>query len=160
MDKMNPEIFTPLTEAQDWVTKNRGEGCVCPCCGQIAKIYKRKLNNGMALELIALYKLSMAEQDTEYFHHTKFAKLTCGEISKLVYWGLTEEKPKSTEDNSIKTSGYWKITPNGKLFVENELSVQSHVYLYDAKLLGFSDERITIIESLGKKFSYSELMQS
>jgi hypothetical protein len=157
MTQYQPEnIFPLLSDAIAFVKKNKGDGCICPCCGQIAKVYKRKLNNGMAFELISLYKLSKLKDD--FYHHTKFAKLTGGEISKLSYWGLVIEKEKQKDEEDKKTSGYWAITEKGKLFAENKIRLKSHIFLYDAKLLGFSDTEIDIIESLGNKFNYRELM--
>lgn len=158
MINFNPNnIFPLLSDAIEFVENNKSVGCICPCCNQIAKVYKRKLNSGMALELIQLYKLSK-KKDTVFFHHTEFAKLTGGEISKLSYWGLVQEKPKDENDTDKKTSGYWSITEIGSNFVENKISIESHIYLYDAEFLGFSETKTNIIESLGKKFNYQELM--
>ena len=38
--------------------------------------------------------------------------------------------------------------------------VPSHAELYDNRLLGFSDEQISIHDALGKRFNYTELMSA
>ena len=44
------------------------------------------------------------------------------------------------------------------MFVENKIEIESHVYLYDAEFLGHSDTKTNVIECLGNKFNYQELM--
>lgn len=159
MRKMQTNLLTTLSESRDWLTKSKVNGCICPCCGQIAKIYKRKLNSGMARELINLYLLTVKTKE-KWHHHSDFAYVSGGEISKLTYWGLVNEMPKDhKEDKKSKTSGYWSLTGKGIMFVRNEMKVEKHVHIFDTKFYGFSDEWIGIKESLGSKFNYAELMQ-
>ena len=42
-----------LDDAEQWVEDNREDGAECPCCGQLAKVYKRPLNVTMARGLDA-----------------------------------------------------------------------------------------------------------
>lgn len=164
LQKMQTNMFTTLSECVDFIKKNKVFGVVCPCCTQIVKVYKRKLNTGMAIELITLYRLTKNKsvEEDKYFHQTKFARVTGGEISKLIHWGLVEQKPKSTEDaeKGKKTSGSWAITEIGKEFVQGKVTVLSHIYISNKKLIGFSSEKISIKESLGKKFEYDSLMDN
>lgn len=158
MKKMSTDLFTTINEAIEWIAENRQEGAFCPCCGLIVKEYKRRLNSGMAKELINLYKLCENGIDDAYFHQASFTSRTGGEISKLVHWHLVEEKLKTENDEGKKTSGYWRITEAGKLFVEKQRKVPSHIYLLNNEFMGFESESIDIEESLGKNFSYAELM--
>jgi hypothetical protein len=158
MKRMTTNLMTMLNESIDWVKENKTDGCICPCCTQIAKVYKRKLNSGMAYELIQLYRISKI-RNVEYLHHTQFARVTGGEISKLLYWGLVEEMTKPTDEKKkSKTSGYWKITPKGVEFVTFCISIPKHIFIFDAKLLAFSDETTTIVDALGSNFNYQELI--
>lgn len=154
MKQLLYNLFTTLAESINWVDVNKHKGCICPCCGQIAKVYKRKLNSGMAMELIRLYKF----KSDEYIHHTQFASVQGGEISKLSYWGLVEDK--LNNNTNTRCSGLWAITNTGRLFVENKIRIPKHIYLYDSKFLSFSEETINIIDSLGSRFSYYELMNN
>jgi hypothetical protein len=156
--KMTYDLFTTIEEAKSWVNKNSDTGAICPCCNRLVKVYKRKLNSGMTQELIALYLLSLNDTKTEYYHHTKFAKVSGGELSKLIHWGLVCEKENNIEDK--KTSGFWGITEKGILFVQNKIKVEKYIYLLDAKLISISQETTSVKESLGDKFIYAELMNS
>jgi len=157
IQNMTTDLFTSIEEAKTWVKKNSEIGCICPCCNRLVKVYKRKLNSGMAQELIALYLLSQNDFETKFYHHTNFAKVTGGELSKLVHWGLVSEKENDTNDK--KTSGYWGITKKGILFVENKITVEKYIYLLDAELVSLSEETTTIKDSLGSKFNYNDLIK-
>ena len=155
---MKTTPITTLQEAKDWLNNNYEDGCICPACKGKVVLYKRKLNSGMAYELIRLYQMSNNTLDL-YFHHSKFATVSGGEVSKLKYWGLVEEQKKTNEDDKKKTSGHWKITEKGKKFVTNRASLPSHIHLIMNKFVGFSDKQIAITEALGNKFDYYELMR-
>ena len=61
--------------------------------------------------------------------------------------------------NVVYTGGK-SYTIGGKKFVQNELTIPSHVLLYNSQCYGFSEEQTDIVASLGKKFDYQELMRS
>ncbi len=151
-----------IEDAKKYLRINFEKGVKCPCCGQFVKLYHRKINSGMAVELITLYKLSKVNENSfnEYFHHSKFATVSGGEISKLEYWGLVYQKAKTTEDTKAKTSGFWKITDKGIDFVRNKIEVPEQVSIFDARLYGFSEKMTNIVKSLGSKFDYNELMNA
>lgn len=161
MEKFQSDnIFPLLSDAIEFVENNKSVGCICPCCNQIVKVYKRALNSVMSRCLIRLYIIDKGENE---YHHVK--KIVSGisdtgtnDFSKLKYYGFIEEKPKDNNDTKTRTSGFWKITDKGRLFVEMKSSAKSHIYLCDAELLGFSDKTVDIQETLGVKFNYHELM--
>lgn len=150
-------VFKTLEEAQQYLRANFEKGIGCPCCGQFVKKYKRKLAATPSRMLIRLYELG-----GNWNHVKLIAKdisgTGTGDFSKLAYWKLIEEQP--NDDSNKKNSGYWRITHEGRLFVENKITLASHVYVYNTKCLGFSDKHINIITSLGKKFNYAELMSN
>ena len=53
----------------------------------------------------------------------------------------------------------WCITERGEKFVKGQLKVNKSVYVFNNKFLGFDGELISIRQSLGNKFDYSELMK-
>jgi hypothetical protein len=144
-----------LEEARNGLQEalSQGDGALCPCCGQHAKVYKRKLNTEMAVWLIWLAKQFTIQPD---WVDVKETRLRGGDYGKLVHWGLavqcTNENPKK------RTSGLWKPTELGLQFARGAISVPSHVYLYNNEVKGFSDTSTTIREALGNRFNYSELM--
>ncbi len=132
----------------------------CPCCGSDTKIYKRKLNSGMALGLIEFNKLPkkpggwfFMSQDTLgrdkhlEFHHREYARLG--------HWGILE-----TKQDQNSESGWWRITPLGLAFLKGNVKVPEHIYLMHNRLLRVSKTVIDIHAALGNEFDYEELMSS
>lgn len=146
-----------IAEAKQFLKDNFEDGCICPCCHQPVKMYKRKLNSVMSRMLIQLYFLK-----DEWNHVSDIAKgisdTGTNDFSKLRNWLLIEQK--KNEDSKKKTSGFWKITPLGRLFVEGKVTVPSFVNIYNTKKYGESTEMITIEDALGVKFNYQKLMNN
>jgi hypothetical protein len=158
MEQMTSNLFTTLEEARNWLLKNKQVGAICPCCAQLVKVYKRKLNASMAVELISLYKLNKRAPDA-FFHHKKFIDnwTRGGDFAKLLYWDLIQEQPKDPEQDK-RTSGTYRITQRGIAFVERLIVIPTHCYVCTGQPLGFSEEQGDIVACLDSKFSYSELM--
>ena len=149
-----------INEAQNFLKKHMDEGAECPCCSQFVKMYKRKLNSGMAHSLLRLVKLY--HEDDRYYHVSEIgdrfdpSRPLSGDFAKLEHWGLIEQLPNT--DDAKRTSGKWRPTKEGIRFVYNEITVPTYCYLFDGEDFGFSDERCTMIDALNNKFDYSELM--
>ena len=147
---------TTVTVAEDWVLNNAAEGVECPCCGQLAKVYRRKLYSSMAYALITIYG---AKGDGEGWLHVpsllngKGSVSRGGDFAKLVYWGLLEPHKEG--------KGYYRITARGRDFVECRCAVPAAVFVFDGELLNHDVEQmVTINEALGTKFNYEELMEA
>ena len=135
-----------------------GEMLSCPVCKQNCKIYRRKLNSGMAATLCWL----VSEYHGVWIDVPRVAPrfvLKSNEHGKLVHWGLIKQKP-NLDDLTKKTSGIWMPTERGILFAEGRIEVPSHVLLFDNTFHGFSEEQTTIREALGNRFNYEELMKT
>lgn len=146
-----------IKEAKAFLKANYVKGTSCPCCGQNVKLYKRKLNSGMAFVLIHLYKNDGWLNVKDYLRQNKLRNNH--DWTLLKYWRLIEEKPLE-EKGKTKSSGVWRITPEGKQFVENKGVTNKHVLIYNTMFRGFSEEYIGISEALGNDFNYQELMNS
>lgn len=81
-----------------------------------------------------------------------------GDFCKLAHWNLIEAQDDERKDGSKRT-GMWRVTDWGEMFVHGA-TVSKYVFLIDNKAVGFSTEQVTIQESLGQNFNYSELMKS
>lgn len=155
--------FKTLEEAQNYVKAGvlTASGVYCPCCGQKAKVYSRKLNSTIAHGLIHIDKYFKQNPHTEWVHmlnlFTRLRICKTNEGALLAHWGLIEAKEGEKEDGNPHV-GLWKITENGKKFVAGRLLMPEKVILYDGRVLGFSEKKAHIIECLGKKFNYDELM--
>lgn len=159
---------TTLEQARDWLRERLDKGAKCPCCKQHAKIYQRKLNQGMAASLIAFAKvtLQMTPKDgwlkvPDDFVNTStvLRVLKNREYNKLKYWKLLE--PHATDqDADTPYTGMWRITEDGLKFARGEIEVPESVFVYDNRRLRASEKLTTIQKALGTKFNYAELMGS
>lgn len=157
-------VKATLKDAIEWLAERLSDGAECPCCGQLAKVYKRKLNGAMAyvLLLISRYKgvdwLHVPSYINEQVEDPAVAAAIRGDWAKLTHWGLLEEMPGERPDGS-KRVGYYKITEKGLRFARGKLRVPRHIWLYDGRSLDREDEEtVSITEAIGDKFDYSELM--
>ena len=137
------------------------EGCRCPICNQNVKMYKKKVDSQMAFFLIKLHRLTKKYPLQNYFHVSDDINVTLkvgGSWAKLRYWELIEEQPKDSNDTEKRTSGMWRISQKGMMFVEGNLSIPKYVKLYNQTFYGYEGERVSIQDALSSKFSYRELM--
>lgn len=147
-----------LEEAKKCLLSNLDEGTTCPCCGQHAQRYRRKLNADMAKALIQIYKAWMAAGGGNTWIDIKSVDVRGGDYGKLAHWGLLEHRP--SEGTVFKWSGHWRLSSRGVSFVKNGLTVPSHVYVYNGKLQSVDTSETTTIKlALGSKFNYEELMR-
>lgn len=158
-----PEHFASMTlaQAREWLLDRIMDGASCPCCGQMAKIYARSIYAKMAVHLIKLYRLTKLHQDRQFFHVTEFVDTIGNDTVKTVHWDLIEEMPKTKDMKSKKTSGFWRLTEKGKLFVENKIQLPEKALIYNANFLGFEEGKmVSIIDCLGEGFDYYRLMEA
>lgn len=150
---MNTNHNDTLSAAKEKLRKNWEEGINCPCCGQLVKLYTRKINSGQAVSLIRLWWLC---RDGQYHHYTEIKKCAT-DFAQLKRWGLIigDEKNK---DSTKRTSGMWKVTDIGAEFVKGEAYVRGQCQIYDDKTKGLTGAFVNIKDALGDKFDYSELM--
>ena len=144
-----------IKEAKEHLRNNFEEGIDCPCCGQFVKLYKRKLNSGMAATLIRIVKFNGSSEVHVKDFLRKHQFHNGHDWTRLKDWGLLQE---IIEDN-VKSSGKWKVTANGLKFAANQLEVKSHILVYDNRFLGHEGENIRIKDALGEKFDFNDLMQ-
>jgi len=161
MDVSLPKNFRGWTieEVRRVMQDKLFKGTNCPCCGQHAKIYKRRLNSGMVASLIWL--VLKYEETGDWVEPQKTAPryvLANREMGKLLHWSLVDIK--ENDDTSRRTSGLWMPTPLGVDFAKNNVFISTYVYLYTNDVVGFSQITTNAREALGKKFNYDELMNN
>jgi hypothetical protein len=154
----NPDTTT-LAEAKVWLGGAcREKGIAeCPVCSQAAKIWKYQIVASAASGLVSF---ATKFGDGEYYHVEKCGLSGLGgNWGRLRFWGLLEQKPKSADDKEKKHSGYWKITERGLNFAMGRISVPRYILMYDEKFLGFEGMPVSIVECLGNKFDYQEILK-
>lgn len=139
---------------QETRTKAAEKGCECPVCGQNVKIYKRKINSILAKQLLLAFK----KHGLEWFHIRDMEYFTT-DWAVLQHFNLIFPKPHNIGDGGKKTSGYWRITKNGRLFCLRDHFVFSHALIFNNTRLDFAGKLVTIDDCLGEKFDYKELME-
>lgn len=155
-------LFWSLDDARDWLRERViDDGEHCPCCGQFAKVYKRKLNSTMAASLIWLVNEweSLGDPD-EYIHMMSDAPkwvVKTNQVVTIGHWKLIETKPRG-KDQTGKSSGFWRPTDSGVQFAKGAIEVPSHVYLYDGVPVRWQESKIAIREALGSHFNYDEMI--
>lgn len=138
----------PLGEAREWLREQvRDDGAKCPCCSQFAKVYRRKLNSGMARSLIRMYLVG----GRGWVNITTDIPARSREEGKLPYWELAEPH---------EIRGIWRVTELGERWVKDMAEVPRHAEVYDGRCLRLLGDPIRIREALGAKFDYDELMRT
>ena len=146
-----------ITNAKEYLKLNWEKGVECPCCERFVKVYTKSLNSSVASVLIAMYK-----NGSEWVHvNEEIRPRSGGQFSIAKDWGLIEQKEKEGEDIEKKrVSGYWRLTVKGRQFVRDEILIPKYIRTLNGEILEFSSDLISIRDSLGKHFNYSEMMNS
>lgn len=139
------------------------DGGICPCCDRFGKVYVRKFNKGMAVNLIYLYRYHCNHPGRGFVHLPSTAPryiLKDNQVGKLVFWGMAIPEPNEDDPTKNKT-GCWRITDRGIEFVEGRIRVWSHVVEYNHNALRFQGRSdLSISDALGRRFDYQELMET
>ena len=148
-----PDENSTLDEVVEYVAwKAENGGVRCPCCDQWAQVYNRSINSSMARTLIRFYQAH--GRDWGHLRAVDDSR----EGSKLRYWGLIENEAELRPEGG--RSGWWRVSSDGQKFVTGQLRVPKKAVVYGNDLLRMddSDGTVDIIDSLGRNFSYIELM--
>lgn len=140
-----------IAAGKAWLLARLDDGDSCPLCGQHAKMYKRKINSGMARSLIHIYRIG-----GQGWVHVRAIGAASREEGKLAYWGLLEEQTGVGLHGG--RAGYWRVTDKGLAYI-NGLKVPKYAKVYDGKVRGFEGDLVGIRDALGTKFSFEELMR-
>lgn len=138
---------------------DRRKGFICPCCSQIVKVYRRHFNSNMAMALLFLYR----NRDKGFIHLENEMKAAghqrCGDASYLRYYKFIDVKKEKREDGSNR-NGMYKISGLGILFCELKSTAREFFLTYNNSCEGFEGEEINIIQALGTKFNYNEILNT
>lgn len=143
---------TTLVEAREWLRDRIDHGAHCPCCGQLAKVYRRKINAGMA---VALIRLCIASRGDAFVHLPPIDP-SHGDAAKMVHWGLIEEELTTRPDGG--RAGYWRPTPRGRRWAHNRSTVPKFAVIYDGGCHRLDPaESWSVVDALAKRFDLDEL---
>lgn len=145
-----------LEDARTEVREGRKEGVTCPCCGQFAKVYRRKIHSTMARNLIdAYFKFGTGQQ---FRPIDEFGK-DSPDFIKLQYWGiLLEVDPDAVRDDGSNRTGWWMLSSRAAGFVRGITTVTEYALIYNGEQIDTAGDPVSIRDCLGKRFDYDELM--
>lgn len=146
-----------IAEAKEQLKENWLKGEKCPCCNQFVKLYKIKISGQAVRDLLRLCVITGGDT-SEYKHINDFSNLASRSFSKLAHWGLVTDE--LNEDTTKRTSGMWSITEKGVQFARKQTEVPKYAYLYNSQCKAMSPETVGVVEALGHKFDYEELMNN
>jgi len=155
------EMFTDVSEieqARRRIREHLEDGVACPVCEQFCKLYRRKLNSGLAaglVWLVAAWRRRPGWIDMPN-KAPRFILRAGGQFSILAHWGLIEQRV--NEKTRTRCSGQWRPTTDGALFADGFVKVPRYVLLYNNEVQGFSDETIAVKAALGDRFNYEDLI--
>jgi hypothetical protein len=133
-----------LREARDNVHKRKmaGEEFNCPCCHQKVFLYPRRITGTMVRQLAQLVFMDGPIKSRELVNSHG------GDHAKMLLWGLVSQD----ED------GLWSATHKGYEFLYDRIKVPEIAYVYNGKLVRYSEKICGVRDRTGKKFDYNELM--
>lgn len=145
-----------ISEERKRLRSNWEKGTNCLCCGQRVHLYRFKVLDLHVKALAKLYKLSKLE-DTYY--HISLLNISGGggDFAQIEKWGLIESE--INLDTKKRTSGMWKITPDGIDFLLNKKTIPKYCYIFNKKARRFSEEQIGVHDALREHFDYEEMMR-
>jgi len=145
-----------LEDARRHVREGLDKGVTCPCCGQLAKRYRRWIHAEVAIFLIKLVKAY--RKDPRYYHAKELIDAKgkhSTDASYTQHWGLVT---KANAEADGRKGGFYKPTQRGIDFVLGRIAVPAHAVIYDNRVEEWATNNVSIRDSLGKKFKYEELM--
>lgn len=135
------------------------DSAVCLCCHRSARVAKLRVHSTLARMLISIYVYSK-DMDGGWVHLESFRPKKHGsgrDFCILKHWGLTQPKAAAIDEDK-NSSGYWRLTEAGRLFVEGGSRISKNIFTLDDMVIKKSDEQVSIQDCLTKKFSWQELI--
>jgi hypothetical protein len=150
------ESTETLSDARARLRARLGDGLTCPCCGQFAKRYRRKVNAGMVKSLLRIY-MSGNQSKFEWVYIPALL-LRSHEEGKLAYWGLLEEASVEREDGG--RAGWWRVTKKGEDFLYGRLRIAKYAIVYNAVCTELdASKTVTVSDCMKTGFDLAELMK-
>jgi len=147
-----------LTVARHWVRENLyGAGAVCPCCGRLARIYRRSMGPHVAASLCSIYRAFSEHPENDWVNVPELLRGSRlgsgGDYAKGLLWGLIESRP----EQQGPTVGWYRLTEAGVGFVLGEVGVPEHIWVYEGEVQGHEDSIVSVFDALGGQYDYFEL---
>jgi hypothetical protein len=150
-----------VEEARAWLDRYWEQKDVfCPCCDQQVYLYPRKLNVNMAIFLRTLVRKSAA-QGGAWVRYDQ-CRYKGRDYAYLKDWGLAITNREEAERRKKSHTGDWLPTQRGIDFVNNRITVPSHMWFYNKQCYGVTRDakQVSIQEALGEHFDLTEMQHA
>ena len=164
---MNPPgLEKTIGEGRAYLRENWEEGAACPCCSQRVKLYKRRINSGMAEILIAIARETLRRQiDPKHrpYVHVERELVRGNELlqgardwTTLKFWNLIEPLG---DGGTRRAAGEWRITEPGLWIVSHPDRPLLHEYVevFNDRVRGRSEEKRSLLDALQRPFRWEEV---
>jgi len=138
-----------VAEATALLVRRVESGSNCPCCGQFAKAYKRRIRGNHTRFLVDVARLATAEDP--WVHYTK-CFFAGRDYAYLRHFGLAETRERE---------GLWKITPHGERFLlgEEDAGVPEWILVFNNAVVARAEKIMSARDCLAQGgFDYDDLM--
>jgi hypothetical protein len=136
-----------VREAVSSLVANVERGARCPCCGQFAKAYKRRVRGNHARFLFDVARLATDESPWVHYKQCFFAGR---DYNYLRHFGLADVQERE---------GLWKLTQLGARFLMGDVGVPAWILVFNNEVVDRAKETRTVRECLAQGgFDYDALM--
>jgi len=138
-----------VAEATALLVRRVESGSNCPCCGQFANAYKRRIRGNHTRFLVDVARLATAEDP--WVHYTK-CFFAGRDYAYLRHFGLAETRERE---------GLWKITPHGERFLlgEEDAGVPEWILVFNNAVVARAEKIMSARDCLAQGgFDYDDLM--
>lgn len=144
-----------LREARAWLAAGMDTGTHCPCCGQRAQRYRRKIAGRSVRAMVRMWALN----GQDWVHLPTVVSGARADEAKLAYWGLIEEQRVVRRDDGGR-AGWWRLTDKGVDFLRGKVSVPKYAIVFDSRCVGFEGDLVDVTVALGEDFNLAELLDA
>lgn len=162
-----PEWIPTINDIREALRAEWDEGTECPCCSQRVKLYRRRVNSGMAEILVALARetvrrrISVAHLPWVHVERDIVRgneKLQgARDWSTLKFWDVIEPLD---DGQGRRTAGEWRITEKGLWVVAHpdRPLLWDWIAVFNDRPRERSDEMRSLRDALQRPFSWQEVV--
>lgn len=144
-----------LPELKEWLSVRLEEGITCPCCGQHAQTYKRRISKAMVSTMGHMltaqttpgYEAREKSDGRVWVHLSKIPQQS-RDTATCAYFGLIQE--------ATHHRGLWRVTEEGRLFLIGVGRVFKYAHVFNGRVLTLSGPQLSVYE-VAPRFDLVEL---
>lgn len=153
IEQHGPETARALVDLRKrWKDTISDDGGCCPVCGRWGKVYRYRLTQTLALSLKWIADHGDEDGWTDVQKTGPRWMLRSKTYPLLTHWRMIESRD--------FRSGIWRVNEYGRRFINGADQAHRAVFVYDDRVMGVEEERVTFRACFGVKFNFDELMSA